>query len=92
MIGNSPIEFDGNIVKVCDATFQLTEGLLQLLFRKNPDANRINSNDLENYRMIIVNSSAHKKLYCANESIRKLNSKKFYNLFHQCSNNHQENF
>ena len=80
MIGNSPIEFEGNIVKVCDATFQLTEGLLQLLFRKNPDGNRINSNDLENYRMIIVNSSAHKKLYCANESIRKLKSKKFYNF------------
>ena len=66
MISNSQIEFEGNIVKVYDVTFQLTVGLLQLLFRKNPDRNRMNSNDLENYRMIIVNSSAHKKLYCVN--------------------------
>ena len=78
MIANSSIKFEGVLVQ--DRNYCLSVGLLQLLFKKLPNESLINSDDLNNYRMIIEVSSAHKKHYCVNESIRKLKSKKFYNF------------
>ena len=80
MIRNFPIKFEGLFVQVNERNYRLSAGLLQLLFKKLPDESLINSNDLDNYRMIIEVSSAYKKHYCVNESIRKLKSKKFYNF------------
>ena len=80
MIGNSRIKFEGNFVQVNDRNYRLSKGLLQLLFKKLPNESLINSNDLNNYRMILKVSSAHKKYYCMNEWIRKLRSRKFYNF------------
>ena len=80
MIGKSPIKFEGNFVQVNDRNYRLSKGLLQLLLKKLPSESLINSDDLNNYHMILEVSSAHKKHYCMNESIRKLRSRKFYNF------------
>ena len=79
-IGNSPIKFEGDFVQVNERNYRLSAELLQLLFKKHPDKSLINLNDLDDYRMIMKVSSAHKKHYCVNESIRKLKSKKFHNF------------
>ena len=60
MIGNSLIKFEGDFVQVNERNYRLSAGLLQLLFKKLPDGSLINSNDLDNYRMIMEVSSAHK--------------------------------
>ena len=77
MIGNSPIEFEGNYINVNGAKYATTHGLLELLITKQPSESQITTTDMENYRKILEVSSAHKKRYDGNEKILPHNSNKF---------------
>ena len=58
-IGNLPIEFYTNKIKVNGIAYPKTTGLLELLIAKQPNRNNISSDDLTNYRKILKISSAH---------------------------------
>lgn len=77
-IGNSPIVFTKDSVVVNGTNFSKTNGLLELLFKKNPDSKIYNMNDKINYRDILEISSAHKKNYNKNEALKSFRSNKFY--------------
>ena len=49
--------FDGNTLHIEDSTYPLTEGLVGLLFSKNPK--QYNNQDSETYKTIIEQTSAH---------------------------------
>ena len=79
-IGNLPISFYTDKIKVNGVAYPKTTGLLELLIAKKPNENNIKPDDLENDCKILILSSAHKKKYDKNERIRAHNSNKFNNI------------
>lgn len=77
MIGDTPIEFKKSSINVGDARYDKTIGLIELLFKKEPDEANMNNSDLENYKTIVLQTNAHKKFYKADEAIRESKGLKF---------------
>lgn len=77
VIGDSPIQFEQDHIKVNDVRYPKTIGLLELLFRKEPDSKLISSKDIEDYRQIIETTNAHRRGYNKDEPIRNQRTKKF---------------
>lgn len=79
MVGNSPLTFDedGNII-LNKVQYKGTEGLYELLFKRQPDDSVYNRDDLNAYKDMLIKSSAHKKNYVSNNHInRPVNSIKY---------------
>ena len=79
-IGNLPISFYTNKIKVNGIPYPKTIGLLELLIAKQPNRNNISPDDLKNYRKILKVSCAHKRQYNKDERIRIHNSNKFNHI------------
>ena len=69
-IGNSLLTFDKNNVKVDEANFPRTKGLMELLIMKNPNSEYAKKADFSNFRKILEISSVHKKHNQSNEAIK----------------------
>lgn len=79
MIGNSLLTFDneGNI-HINDVQYKGTEGLYELLFKRQPDEEMYKENDLNAYKDILIKTNAHKKGYIKSSNInRPVNSIKY---------------
>ena len=79
MLGNAPINFTTNHIQVRDASYTKTVGLLELLFKRDPNKSLIKPQDLENYRKIIESTNAHRRNYQRDEPLRRSNSRKYNN-------------
>lgn len=77
MLGNALIYFEDRHVKVKNVKYPKTRGLMTLIICKDPDRQYVTAEDIENYRSILEASSAHKRRYRNDESLRPHNSKKF---------------
>ena len=53
-----------------DSNFQISKGLLELLILKITEESLISSDDLKNYRKIILATTAHEKVYKAANEVR----------------------
>ena len=62
-IGNKPIVIIDNNIVVDDEEYEGTPGLWELIVSKTPDDNIIMRNDLENYKRLMIKTSA---LHCDN--------------------------
>jgi hypothetical protein len=62
-IGNTNVEIANDDITVGGKTYKGTEGLWSLLTLKEPDENLVTQEDMENYKEIVVMTSAHKKSY-----------------------------
>lgn len=80
-IGDSVIEIhnDDNIT-IKGKTYKVTPGLCELLFTKSPKKDLYSSNDLSNYRNILIDSSAHKRNYDQASQINGNKSYKYTNI------------
>ena len=80
MIGDSEIKFNENTVKVGNHTYPKSEGLMELLFKKQPDGKVVSVKDQEGYRSILEATNAHRKKYSKDGSIRTSKSRKYVNI------------
>ncbi|XP_051158570.1 uncharacterized protein LOC127279956 [Leptopilina boulardi] len=80
MIGDKPISFDNHLVNIGDKRFNVTTGLLELLFKNKPEKAYISEEDERNYKEILIASNAHKKKYSSSEPIRTDKNFKFMNF------------
>lgn len=80
MIGDKPISFDNHLVNIGDKRFNVTTGLLELLFKNKPEKAYISKEDERNYKEILIASNAHKKKYSSSEPIRTDKNFKFMNF------------
>lgn len=64
MVGGKPLRFhdDGSII-IADTTYKPTPGLYDLLFKRLPNDEIYNNEDLKAYKDILVKTNAHKKNY-----------------------------
>ncbi|XP_046587850.1 uncharacterized protein LOC124293001 [Neodiprion lecontei] len=86
MVGDSPISFERDSVRIGDTLYPKTQGLLELLFKKMPNSAHVTRNDTENYRNILLATNAHRKYYSATEPIRNAQSVKFKHLIAELLN------
>lgn len=79
MIGNSIINFTNNRknIKIKNKEFKVTKGLLELLFKKRPLQKYISTVDLQNYKSILILSSAHLLRHSEGERINGTKSPKY---------------
>lgn len=77
MIGDSPINFEKDYVIVGNDKYLSSIGLLELLFRKQPDANLITVEDTNIYGKILQMTNAYKKHYSPDEAVHKQNNNKY---------------
>lgn len=73
MLGNSRIYDDGRILKVGNISFEKTLGLKELLFKKVPNLDVITEDDFANYKVLLINTNAHRRNF---ESTKPINSNK----------------
>ncbi|XP_043480014.1 uncharacterized protein LOC122509820 [Leptopilina heterotoma] len=83
MIGDSPITFEDQHVKIGNKRYLQTLGLLELLFKSKPTTSLISEDDERNYKEILIATNAHKKKYSSSESIRTDKSYKYLNFISQ---------
>ena len=71
MIGNQKIEFKGGKVIVGEEKYPATEGLLELLFKKNVNDKLVTANDAQYYQKIALDSNLVRKNFKPNNSFKK---------------------
>uniref|UniRef100_A0ABD2WJQ8 DUF8207 domain-containing protein n=1 Tax=Trichogramma kaykai TaxID=54128 RepID=A0ABD2WJQ8_9HYME len=76
-LGNSPLRFDGDMVYIDNESYIKSKGLLELLFKKNPDPKHITNTDKVAYEKILDSTNVHRKRFADDGDLRKHNSKKF---------------
>lgn len=78
MIGDHPLKFDedGSIV-TANTTYKPTLGLYELIFKRLPNEDIYDQNDLDMYRDILVKTNAHKKQYKFQNRINRDTSVKY---------------
>lgn len=78
-LGNKDVEFNQNSLLIEENTYPLTPGIVRLLFNKNPKS--YTEQDLETYRSILVQTSAHltldSKIKCKGNKYKNIISKLF---------------
>lgn len=78
-VGNSHIEFDKDYVKIQNELFKCTPGLMELLFKKDPNTSLITAMDGKNYYKIIEMTNAHRRNYSSEGQIQGDKSLKYTN-------------
>ncbi|CAB0040503.1 unnamed protein product [Trichogramma brassicae] len=79
-LGKSPINIDGDNAYIGDESYIKSKGLLELLFKKNPDPKHITNTDMKTYKEILDSTNVHRKGFAYDGDLRKCNSKKFENI------------
>jgi len=57
-IGNQIIHFDDNIMEIAGKKYEATQGLMELLTKKDPNTDLCIEEDFDDYKEIIINSNA----------------------------------
>ena len=76
-IGDSQIHFESNSIRVGRNSYPLTNGLVELLFKKVPNEKIITTKDRNYYKNIIDTTNAHRKGFSKDGDIRLSRSRKF---------------
>lgn len=78
MIGDQPLKFndDGSVV-TANTTYKPTPGLYELIFKRLPNEDIYDQNDLDMYKDLLLKTNAHKKQYKFQNRINRDTSLKY---------------
>lgn len=77
-IGNMSVEFQNDNLIISNETFNLSDGLLNLLTSTHPK--RYSTKDLSDYKEILLLTNAHRRHFNPNEHIKSSSSWKYANI------------
>lgn len=80
MLGNSRVFDDGNILKIGNLTFKRTLGLKELLYKKSPNLQVITEGDLKNYKILLLETNAHRRNFDPTKPINSNKGFKYMNI------------
>lgn len=86
MIGNQRIYFENDKIVINDKSYEKSNGLIELLFKKKPSHTLVTHKDLLNYGEIINNTNAHRKYYKPDGEIRHQTSEKYRDIISRLIN------
>ena len=80
--GGSNVELSKDtLIDVSNQTqYPLTQGFLELLTKKEPDASLVTAGDKELYKKLILSTNPHRKGYQSNGQLKHTTNKKYINL------------
>ncbi|KAL7288849.1 hypothetical protein TKK_0016821 [Trichogramma kaykai] len=81
VLGKSPIEIAGSKLNIENVKYDTSTGLLELLFKRSPNADLITSTDKSTYRKILESTNAHRRGFVNTGEICKYRSNKFLEDF-----------
>lgn len=90
-IGDSSIRFNDDEIEVGGETYEITNGLIELLIKKDPIIGKVKSSDVENYRKIIRKTNAHKKRFSPDGAIRDINDTKYRDFIYESGDEYSDN-
>ncbi|XP_028173187.1 uncharacterized protein LOC114362116 [Ostrinia furnacalis] len=73
LLGNTRVYDDDRILKIGNRTLKKTPGLKQLLYNKTPDLDVITQEDLQHYKLLLIDTNAHKRNF---DPTKPINSNK----------------
>ena len=80
LMGNTEVSFKDNLFHVNGEDFPATKGLMELLFKKEPDRETISRKDWRNYHDVLESTNVHKIDCDADGEFRWQKSRKFQNF------------
>jgi hypothetical protein len=57
-IGDEVIKFDDNVMEIASHRYEATEGLMELLTKKDPDMSKVYEEEKEDYKRILIDTNA----------------------------------
>lgn len=75
MIGDSNVDIDGSDIIVKNKRYRGTQGLYELLFKKNPK--HYSTEDVDNYKKIVIKTNANRRYYKSNKQVDGSKLKKY---------------
>jgi hypothetical protein len=61
ILGKTRVHDDGETLKIGNRTFKRTLGLKELLYQRKPNLQVITDNDLQNYKLLLLETNAHRR-------------------------------
>lgn len=80
MLGKSRVYDDGTTLIIGNHNLRKTLGLKELLFKKKPNLDDITDNDLENYKLLLIDTNAHRRNYDPSKPINSNKGFKYMNI------------
>lgn len=77
MLGSYSVSVSGEKLKVNGNSYNLTPGLYDLLFKKLPDLGIITEDDKRYYKMLLLETNAHRRDFNPNKPIKSNKGKKY---------------
>lgn len=60
-LGKTRLHDDGKVLKIRSRSLKKTSGLAELLYKKKPNLDIITEEDLQNYKLLLIDTNAHKR-------------------------------
>lgn len=79
-MGTARINISDHSVTVAGQKYIKTPGLSELLFKKTPDHTLIRDTDLENYKLILLATNAHRRDFDPKKPIKSNKGRKYLNI------------
>jgi len=80
MLGDSPINVEGDKIIIQGKKFQGSLGLYELLFLKKPNKNFYTKNDLATYKAMLFMTNAHKQVFDPSKHMSSNRGEKYNNV------------
>lgn len=80
LMGNTRVSVSDHSIMIGSRTYTKTPGIVELLFKKNPDLNVITEDDKSNYREMLINTNAHRRDFDPKKPIKSNKGRKYTNI------------
>lgn len=80
MMGSALVAVSGEYIQIGPDKFKRTLGINELLFKKEPDLSTITNEDMENYKLMLLETNVHRRDYDSQKPIRSNRGRKYMNI------------
>ncbi|XP_028176573.1 uncharacterized protein LOC114364575 [Ostrinia furnacalis] len=80
MLGKSRVYDDGRTLKIGNRVMENTQGLKELLYKKIPNLDIVSKDDLENYKLLLIDTNAHRRNWDASKPVNSNKGFKYTNV------------
>lgn len=80
MLGSARIIVNDEYIIVADRKYRTTPGLKQLLLKKNVDSSLVTEKDMQHYKLMLLDTNAHRRDYDPNKPIKSNKGLKYLQI------------
>lgn len=80
MMGSALVAVSGEYIRIGRDQFKRTLGINELLFQKEPDLSLITSDDMANYKLMLLETNVHRRDYDSEKPIRSNRGQKYMKI------------